>query len=1713
MSRHTLFLCLLLAVFAGVVATPAAGGQCAAAAALLQQPKKAQDGELNPDTKHNTDKPNLFSDPRTSLGTDEGLKPSKSQAVLTTTRSQGPSSHDLLTTLSLVVLVNNLMPRPLPARWALATTGAAWLWLAFKRLQPWLPQTSPPSRATTASTPAAGADAVAAAAGLSAPATAAGAVGGVGGDPSTRWWQFVLLFMELLMGNAVDAILLMGLLLLPVIALRRWWRGKTMWGSMSVEPTTTAGAATAAAPATEPASDTTSTSLVPNLARSSIDGLSTQLHSAGQTAARLAKAMHKIGSQAVRRGSFDSTSSRTSSSSGDDGSSRSSSSGSSADTSSTGSMVSPGQSVLQPATPPLLFVARPAGPSATSGRTARHNHQLHKPLHRAADDTGSPSQAATAAAEATHSSRPSSTHHPKPKQAKETRATATSSSTGANRSGSSDDVITAVGGVRVQPGDSSDARQMPAAAPAGSHTDSGSNVPSGVGLNLGALGTIRTSSARGPAPPMYPTRALYSSPLETVVISCKLGSNSSTTLQARGTAAYVTSATPTAAAGPSSPTRVEVPLSPVQASLATAGHGSSISAQRDLRAVIEAAVRQAVAASNISVLSTSVTSFPGCVHVVATAHLTAAAAGTDGGSAAVTTADVSTQGAKVAWQQVVQQVLAAQGPAAVAAAAPAATVSSGTDAGGILSREGLYLKHLLVQDAAGNIHYLWVSPEAAAAAGDSRSGEEGSLVSVQSGKVSPQPSSPSSASSSSSSSSCQDSSIGSIYSRLAAAASTIGLSSFTLPNDTAADDVAPAAASKLLLPAELAEALSAANAGLRVVLSANPAAPSLTSDLGTAIHASSLGSASLTNTQSPSSVVSNIEGPTSTQHLLIDHTLWPGTSSWPTGGGVDLLQLLPQGTTAPQLAQQFGPVLTLNLVASSSKGNTATAVQAAATADAAASPTAADEGSMSELQLSTLSAAAAATSSSSTAADAMDSFLGAGAPDTAAVRDHEVTRTPSAAQQLHSEITSLLNRLQANKAAETAPASTEPPAEATPALPLAMADVRGPESRSAHQQDLQLGEYLLLQLPLLLLPSAACQELRRLQERMAGDIPADVHANTAGSKHMLPLINDIAAALNIAHSSSRALLPGAGCGARPTATAEPSAPPPAAAPAGFSPVAGLQPQTRTAAAPDSPQPLSEAGTSDAGTPKLTGVRALIAQREQMAAAAAASVAASPRAATLSPRASAVSPRALPGTVPSPRAHASPARSLSWSRSPSPALSPTSSFRPLMAGRPSSPANQPAAAASAQTGDAATSHSTQQSSDKAGLVSESASSTSSSSALQPMTAAGLQAQTQEVQQVQVVVLTVEQKQLLKSLLQYMSDQGLEVMSAAVSSYIGINDIKQLVPQPFQQVQHTRSSAGAGPTAAGFSEIEPAEDKDSGSRPSTAGPSAAASAPLQDVAGSAGIDDAEAAKPHIGHPTGSKISSTGIEKDGCTLSSSSSVPSSAAPAIGSGKDTAKVLQQASAAHEQAMAAHRAAAATESALQLALQQISALSAAAAQASRQAAEAQVAAAAATERAAAVEERAERERALHLISSPAGAAASGTRGIGIWGLLSSSTRAVAAARASGSSLLGGVMSAAESPVVPEDVTPRDVLLGFKDERLEVQYRRWKALQCRSIDRAAFLMQLFRQVVYVWRIGRLMYVSAGTGLSLVLLCKYEAVVLLPYVVSEEVGTTDRGDAQ
>lgn len=45
-------------------------------------------------------------------------------------------------------------------------------------------------------------------------------------------------------------------------------------------------------------------------------------------------------------------------------------------------------------------------------------------------------------------------------------------------------------------------------------------------------------------------------------------------------------------------------------------------------------------------------------------------------------------------------------------------------------------------------------------------------------------------------------------------------------------------------------------------------------------------------------------------------------------------------------------------------------------------------------------------------------------------------------------------------------------------------------------------------------------------------------------------------------------------------------------------------------------------------------------------------------------------------------------------------------------------------------------------------------------------------------------------------------------------------------------------------------------------------------------------------------------------------------------------------------------------------------------------------------------------------------------------------------------------------PVLPERVSQRNVLLGFEDERLEVQYRRLKALQIRFVDQVALAVQV-----------------------------------------------------
>jgi hypothetical protein len=363
------------------------------------------------------------------------------------------------------------------------------------------------------------------------------------------------------------------------------------------------------------------------------------------------------------------------------------------------------------------------------------------------------------------------------------------------------------------------------------------------------------------------------------------------------------------------------------------------------------------------------------------------------------------------------------------------------------------------------------------------------------------------------------------------------------------------------------------------------------------------------------------------------------------------------------------------------------------------------------------------------------------------------------------------------------------------------------------------------------------------------------------------------------------------------------------------------------------------------------------------------------------------------------------------------------------------------------------------------------------------AATVAASEQQQQQQPEQRLSLLQKFQLKRVLQYMSDQSCDTLAAAVSSYLGVHDTSQLL-------HHEQHSSSAQPVQHS-QEIEPAGDS------GRSGMTASGSGIVGTV--NAAITQAAGVVQQLSRAPSASAAEVGASAS-APVPAASSIPEYSSESHSS-KQAAKALAQASAAHEQATAAQRAAAATESALQLALAQIAALSSAAAEASRQAMAAQAAAASATQRAAAVEEQAERQRALQLITSPAGAPAGGARGVGIWGLFGGNARAVTTARAAGSALLGGVMRAAEPPLVPAEVAPRDVLLGFEDERLEVQYRRMKALQCRSVDRAAFLMQLFRQMVYVWRIARLMYASSGTGLSLVLLCKYEAVVLLPYVVS------------
>jgi hypothetical protein len=87
------------------------------------------------------------------------------------------------------------------------------------------------------------------------------------------------------------------------------------------------------------------------------------------------------------------------------------------------------------------------------------------------------------------------------------------------------------------------------------------------------------------------------------------------------------------------------------------------------------------------------------------------------------------------------------------------------------------------------------------------------------------------------------------------------------------------------------------------------------------------------------------------------------------------------------------------------------------------------------------------------------------------------------------------------------------------------------------------------------------------------------------------------------------------------------------------------------------------------------------------------------------------------------------------------------------------------------------------------------------------------------------------------------------------------------------------------------------------------------------------------------------------------------------------------------------------------------------------------------------------------------------------------------------------------APQLPDQVTMRDIVLGFVDPRLELQYRRLKAMHVKVVDRGALLLHAVREGTVVWRLGRGLALQGSSQLSLVLLCKYEAVTVMPYLVS------------
>jgi hypothetical protein len=339
------------------------------------------------------------------------------------------------------------------------------------------------------------------------------------------------------------------------------------------------------------------------------------------------------------------------------------------------------------------------------------------------------------------------------------------------------------------------------------------------------------------------------------------------------------------------------------------------------------------------------------------------------------------------------------------------------------------------------------------------------------------------------------------------------------------------------------------------------------------------------------------------------------------------------------------------------------------------------------------------------------------------------------------------------------------------------------------------------------------------------------------------------------------------------------------------------------------------------------------------------------------------------------------------------------------------------------------------------------------------------------------------QLCSNILGYMLAQGLKECTAALQQMILPGSGQQQQQQQrggwagFDGGSSSHSSSSSAGSAAGLHEIEPAAVPEA-----STSVAAMPSAPTGTGAGAAA--DAE------GY--------TGPARDVVDLDLMDGLGKPSDTGAGGklgNQELTHAMKQAAAAAADAQAARETAAEASAALANAMQGLTALSTAATAAVERAHRAERTATEAARRATAAEAWAHRQRALSLIGGAT--VESGPLGGSVWGMMGAASGIRSGGRTADAEMLAG------APQLPDQVSVRDVVLGFVDPRLELQYRRLKAMHVKCVDRGALVLHAVREGTVVWRLGRRLALQGSSQLSLVLLCKYEAVTVLPYVVSDE----------